>query len=177
MRGSRDPRKRKFADARFERGDEVPVFDVVAEGIEPDLGGVKKRLGRAKQTLRVVDDAKFFQRHSVWNASLPDAQCFQRLDRARQQRRGAVVRLCPRRNQERSCACRLKCNGADKAGRSAADNGNFARERGNGAVHTVNRSLRRGSPTNARPLGFMIERQAVTGTFCPIFDFTCNLRI
>ena len=43
----------------------MPVLDIVAEGLEPDLGSVKKDLGRAKQPLRGVDNAKVFQRRGV----------------------------------------------------------------------------------------------------------------
>ena len=45
MRGKRGSGKAQFADARFERGDEVPVFNVVAEGIESEPAASKNVSG------------------------------------------------------------------------------------------------------------------------------------
>ena len=127
-RRSGNARQPQFGGARFERGEQMPVLDVVAEGIEPDLGGVEKDFGRAEQPLRVVDDAKFLQRRGVRQARLPDAKRFQRGDRAGKQRSGAMVRLGRRRDQERVHAGRGKRDGADETGRAAADDGHFGGE-------------------------------------------------
>ena len=86
--------------AGFERRQEISVLDVVTEGIEPDFRGVERDLGRAKQPLRIVDDAKPFKRRGMRQAGLPRAQRFQRGDGTRQEaqscggraRRGGAIK-------------------------------------------------------------------------------------
>ena len=77
--------------ACLERGEQEPVLDIVAEGVEPDLGGGEMNLGRAQQPAGIVDDAHDAQRRRLVAAVLPDAQRIERRDRACQQRGGAVV--------------------------------------------------------------------------------------
>ncbi len=47
-RRARDPRQLEFERAVFQRGDQMPVLDIVAEGLKPDLRGIEKDLGRAQ---------------------------------------------------------------------------------------------------------------------------------
>ena len=57
----------------------------------------------------VVDEADFAQRRGVRQAGRPHAERFQRRDRAGKQRRGAVIRLGRRRDQERvDAGCRQR---------------------------------------------------------------------
>ena len=109
MRGKLQRRR-----ARLERGDEMPVLDVVAEGIEPDFGGGKQDLRRANEPPGVVDEADFAQRRGVRHAGRPYAERFQRRDRTGKQRRGAVIGLGRRRDQQRVDAGRGQRDGATR---------------------------------------------------------------
>ena len=77
--------------ARVERGDQMPVLDVVAERLEPDLGRRERHLRRADEPPRVVDQPDRGQRRGVVAAQRPDLQRLQRGDRSRTS--SAVVRL------------------------------------------------------------------------------------
>ena len=90
-RRRRDTRQVQRSGARFERRDQMPVLDIVAEGFETDLGGVKQHFGRADQPPRVVDDADFAQRRGVRQARLPHAERLKRRHRTGEQRRGAMI--------------------------------------------------------------------------------------
>src|SRR5580692_6779454 len=97
-RRSRNSREFQLARARFERSNEMPVLNVVAESVEFDFGCVEERLGRAKEALRVIDDPELPKRRGVRNTRWPDAERFQRFDRACKERSGAVVRHGPWRD-------------------------------------------------------------------------------
>ena len=47
----------KAARALFERRDQMPVLDIVAEGVEADFAGLELDLRRAPQPAGVVDEA------------------------------------------------------------------------------------------------------------------------
>jgi len=75
------------------RGIERRVGDVGAQARQTQLARPEQHLRRAQQPAAVIDDAYTFQRRAVLPAVLPDAQVFQQLDAARQQRRRAPVGL------------------------------------------------------------------------------------
>ena len=127
--------KLQLGGARFERRQQMPVLDVVAEGVETDFGGVKQNFRRAQKPLRVVDEADFAQRRGVRQAGRPYAERFQRRDRSGKQRGGAVVRLGRRRDQQRVDAGRGQRDGRNEASRPAADDGHFGGECVAHAVH------------------------------------------
>ncbi len=128
--------------AGFECGQQVPVFDVVAEGLEPDLRGIERNLRCAEQPPGVVDDAQSFKRRSVGQARRPHAQRCQGGNGTGQKGRGAVVRLCRRRDQKRIDAGRGQRDGADQARRAAADHRYFGGMRVFDTIHVFNQSLR-----------------------------------
>ena len=98
----------KRARAGVERGDEEPVLDIVAEGIEPDLAGGKMHLRGAQQAGGIVDDAHDPQRRGGVAAVLPDAERVEGGDGARQQRGGAVVRRAGRPRHQRGFDARAR---------------------------------------------------------------------
>ena len=53
---------RQLLGAFGKRGQQIPVFDVVAEGLQPDLGGVETHLGRPQQACGGIDDPHHPQR-------------------------------------------------------------------------------------------------------------------
>ena len=112
-------------DARFERGDQMPVLDVVAESVEFDFGRVEQCLGRAKQALRVVDDAELSSgaacgRHAGQTPSISSALT--------ELAKSAVVLWsgsARRRDQERFRAGSRQRHRADETSRAAADDRDF----------------------------------------------------
>ena len=122
-REGRTSKARQFqrGSARFERGDQMPVLDVVAEGVETDLGRGKQDFRRANKPLGGIDEADFAKRRGVRHAGRPHTERFQRRDRTGKQRRGTVIRLGRRRDQERIDAGRCQRDGRNQAGRPAAD--------------------------------------------------------
>ena len=85
------PKRGKFAGARFQRGDEKPISDVVTKSIEADLARGKANFRRAHQPRRVVDDPHHPKRRGMLAAKLPDPQRVERLDRPFEQGAGANI--------------------------------------------------------------------------------------
>ncbi len=99
----------------LQRGDEMTVLDVIAEGVEADLGSREHNLRRAQQAPRIVDDADRNERRGVRQARLPYAQRRQRGHRSGQQRGGAMIVFGGRRDQHRIDAGCGQRDGADQA--------------------------------------------------------------
>ena len=99
----------------------MPVLDVMAERLEPDLGGLEHHLRCAQQAGRVVDDADGGERRSLRGAQRPHAQRIECGDRARQQRGSAVVGGRGLRDQRRLDARRGERNRSGQARRTASD--------------------------------------------------------
>ena len=59
------PQLRQGGGAAVECRDQVPILDIVAEGVEPDLGCLEQHFGCADQPRRVVDQADRGQRRRV----------------------------------------------------------------------------------------------------------------
>ena len=114
--------------ARFERGDEMAVLDIIAEGVEADLGGGKADLRRADQPSRVIDDAHDAQRRRVGAAGFPHPERFERRDRAGEQRGGAMVRLRRRGDEHGVDAGAGKRNRRRQPRRPAADDRHLGRD-------------------------------------------------
>ena len=76
------PQGRKGGRAALQRGDQMPVLDVVAECRKPDLARREGHLRRADQPRGVVDQADRRKRRRLRGAERPDAQCVERGDRA-----------------------------------------------------------------------------------------------
>jgi hypothetical protein len=86
------PELRQGRGAALERGNEMAVLDIVAEGFKTDLGRFEQHLGRAQEPGGVVDQADRGQRRGMAPAQWPDLQRLERRHGAGQQRRGARVR-------------------------------------------------------------------------------------
>ena len=88
-----DPRAAKASCPRagVERGKQMPVLDVVAEGVEPDLGRGEANLRRAHEPRGRIDDPHDPERRCMRVATRPDAERLQSGDGARQQRGGAMI--------------------------------------------------------------------------------------
>src|SRR5262249_7933705 len=85
------PKRGKFAGARFQRGDEKSILDVITKSIEADLAGGKSSFGRAEDPSRVVDDPHPRKRRRMLAAKSPDPQALERLDRSFEQGAGANI--------------------------------------------------------------------------------------
>ena len=103
-------------------GDEMPVLDIPAERGKADLGGFEPHFRRPPQPPGVVGDTHHPQRGGMSAARLPYPERLERGDRARQQRRGAVVDLvrppCDQRHRHAVMGERQR---RDEPGGSAAD--------------------------------------------------------
>ena len=99
----------------------MPVLDIMPERLEPDLGRLEHHLRCAQKPRCAVDDADGGERRSLRGAQRPHAQRIECRDRARQQRRGAVVGGRRLRDQRRLDARRGKRNRGGQA-RGAAPN-------------------------------------------------------
>ena len=77
-----DARDLQLRRARIKRREQMPVLDIVAEGVEADVRGGEGDFRRAKEPLRVVDDADGNERRGMRQAVLPYAERRQRGDRA-----------------------------------------------------------------------------------------------
>ena len=110
---------------RIKHRKEVPVLDVEAESIEPDLGGIERNFRRADQPRGVVDEADFAERRRMRQTRLPYPKRFERGDRTRQQSRSAVIGLRWRGNKQRIHAGCCKRKRTDKTGWSAANHRHF----------------------------------------------------
>src|ERR1700691_676081 len=96
-----NPRQFELSGARFDRGDKISVFDIVAEGLKSNFRRVKKGLRRTEKPRRVVDNTKLFEGRRVRKAGFARTQGFKRGDGTGKQRRGAVIWFRPWRDQER----------------------------------------------------------------------------
>ena len=120
-----DARDLQLRRARIKRREQMPVLDVVAEGVEADVRGGEGDFRRAQEPLRVVDDADGNERRGMRQAVLPYAERRQRGDRAGEQRGGAVIVLRLTGDKQRIDAARRERDRAHEAGRSAADDRDF----------------------------------------------------
>jgi hypothetical protein len=91
-----DPNERgKFPRSGIERGQQVPVLDIIAEGVEPDFGRGEADLRCANKAGGRVDDTHDPERRRMGLAGRPDAERLQRGHGTGQQRGGAVVGTGP----------------------------------------------------------------------------------
>ncbi len=168
-RASSNSRKLQLRRARGKRGEEMAVLDVVAERVEPDLGGGEADLGGAQQPPTVVHNADCSKRRGVRLARLPDAERHQRGHRTREQRGGAMIVRRRRRDQQRFHAgCRQR-DSADETRRPAADDRNFGRELP-GAIHgsqTIRNDTRLGG-------GKAAEAKRAPQSSVPLIRFLCG---
>jgi malonate transporter and related proteins len=88
-------------DLRRERRDQRCIRDVVAEGVETDLGRFEEHLGRPDQPFGAVDDSQPLERCRRRFEARPYADPPEKRHRAGEQRRGALVLLRPRRADHR----------------------------------------------------------------------------
>ena len=63
--------RRQRTCACRERGDKEPILEVVAEGVEPDLGRRESDLGRPQEPRRIIDDPQDPQRCGMLPATAP----------------------------------------------------------------------------------------------------------
>ena len=118
----------QLVHARFQCGDQNPILDVVAEGIEPDLACRETCFRRPQQPSGVVDDPQHPQRRGLRSAPLPDAQRVECLDRACEQRTGAVIGIGAGPGDERGLDSGAgKRDRRGQAGRPTAHNEHFER--------------------------------------------------
>ncbi len=84
----------KLCRVRLQSPDQMPIFDVVTECIEIDVGGGEHDLGRSHQSLRVIDDTDLTKRSGMGLARAPHAESRQRRYGTDKERgRAMVVRI------------------------------------------------------------------------------------
>src|ERR1700678_1891360 len=103
----------------------MTVLDIVAKSVEANFCRAKGNLRRAQEPPCIVDDTQSDKRRSVWPACLPTADRCQCRNRARQQRRGALIILGLWRNENCVNAGRFERDGADEARWPAANDRHF----------------------------------------------------
>jgi hypothetical protein len=139
----------QLAGASFERGDEKPVLDIVAESIESDLAGGKASFPGAHEPPGVVDDPHDPQGRGMLAATLPDAQRVERLHRTFKQGAGAMIgRGRGIGNQRGLDPGGRKRDRRGQAGRATADNHDLGRQAAHAAVIFMDRL-----PAGAYPRG------------------------
>ena len=114
---------RRVCRLRLQRGQEVAVEHVVAEGRQTDLAGAELDGGRAQKPAGVVDQAHHRERLGLAAERLEDSEIGQEGDRTADQRRAAPVGRGVRRDQHRVEAGFCQGEGGRGAGQSAADDG------------------------------------------------------
>ena len=125
-----DPRQvGQLGRSIFERGNQCPVFDVLAED-ETDLGAFETHLRRADQAAGIIDQAHGGMRRRVVAAARADADLIEEIDGGAEQGRSAVVGIGHASRNQRDPGARLReRDRGRKPGRTAAHHRDVMKDR------------------------------------------------